>query len=252
MPSASLRSSSARPSASASPVRASPVTGFRTSPSSVSAPLQTLLPALPAACFAPLPSTPSAVPSTQSPWRLPSAAFADLDPLSLIPQVLRSRPHGAGSGSHTPRIPDAGGAIRTCGLHLSAHPPPFNALLLLDRAYVAPIHAGHPVPDHAGLRLSCTDIRSIHASRCPKHRPIHDRHALMMVASALATAFVSDPDMPTTGVFADIPTLELWIGRCIEPVHNTRNDHIRASHNPKSPRLRRSGSNNVSGAARAR
>ena len=49
----------------------------------------------------------------------------------------------------------------------------------------------------------------------------------MTVASAHATAFVSDPDMPNTEVLADIPALELRNGRRIEPVHNTRNHHIR-------------------------
>ena len=95
MPSASLRSSSARPSASASPVRASHVTGFRSSPSSMSPPLPTPLSALPAACFARLPSTPSAVPSTQSPWRLPPVGFSGTHSPSLVPSVCPSSPHGA-------------------------------------------------------------------------------------------------------------------------------------------------------------
>ena len=147
-----------------------------------------------------------------------------------------------GFGFHTPRIPDAGGAIRTLGPQLSAHPPPFDALLLLDRAYVAPIHAVHSALGHTRLRLSCTDTRAVHASRCRKHRPIHDRHTLMMAASAPAAPFVSDPDMPDMGTFADIPALGFPIGHCIEPVHNTCSHHFRASDNPKSLRRSRSGS----------
>ncbi len=90
MPSASLCSSSAHPSASASPVPAPHVTGFRTPPSSLSSPLRTPLPALPVACSARLPEAPSTLTSTQSPWRLPSAGFAGVVPPSLIPQTFRS------------------------------------------------------------------------------------------------------------------------------------------------------------------
>jgi len=102
-------------------------------------------------------------------------------------------------------------------------------------------------PDHAGLRLSCTGTRTIHACRCRKHGPIYDRHTPILIASTPVTAFVSDPDMPNTGVFANIPALEYRTGRCIGPVHRTLRHHIRASDSPKSLRLRRSGSNNRKG-----
>lgn len=107
----------------------------------------------------------SALTATQSPWRLPSAGSSGADSPSLIPHVLPFLTAYAGSDSHTPRIPDAGGAIRTLGPQLSAQLPPSTAAFLLDRAYVAPIHALHPVHGYTGLRLSCTDTRAVHASR---------------------------------------------------------------------------------------
>ena len=142
------------------------------------------------------PSAPSAVTSTQSPWRLPSAGFAGVDSPSLIPQVLSFLTACRGFGFHTPRIPDAGGAIRTLGPRLSAQPPPSAAAVLLDQAYVAPIHAGHHTPNRAGLRLSYTDTRAVHACRCRKHGPIHDRHTPIIIASTPVTAIVSSPCTP--------------------------------------------------------
>ncbi len=58
------------PSSFASPVRPSPVTGFRSPPCSVSSPLRTPLPAPPATCFARVPSAPSALSASQSPLPL--------------------------------------------------------------------------------------------------------------------------------------------------------------------------------------
>ena len=183
-------------------------------PSLAFAPRCAPLPTPSAACSARLPSPPPALTATQSPWRLPSAGFAGVDSPSLIPQVLSYLTACRGFGFHTPRIPDAGCAIRTLSLRLSALPPPSAATLLLDRAYVAPIHAGHPAPGHIGLRLSYTGTRTIHASRCRIHGPVHDRHAPTMVASASEVAFVPRPY-----------------------------DYIRTSDNPKSPHRRQSGSN---------
>ena len=59
MPCASLRSPSATPPTSPSPVRASPDTGFRFPPCPVSVTPRTPLPEPPTACFARLPSPPS-------------------------------------------------------------------------------------------------------------------------------------------------------------------------------------------------
>ena len=86
VPSASLRSSSARPlRVSRRPVRA------RLSPASalplalVSGPLH----APPSVCSTRPPSLPPALTATQSPWRLPPACLARVDSPSLIPQVSR-------------------------------------------------------------------------------------------------------------------------------------------------------------------
>ena len=68
-----------------------------------------------------------------------------------------------GLGSHTPRIPDAGGAIRTLGMHFRVQAPLLAAKLLLDRAYAA---------------------------------PIHDRHTPIIIASMPVTAIVSSPCTP--------------------------------------------------------
>ncbi len=100
---------------------------------------------------------------------------------------------------HTPRSGLRVCASRTFDRRLSAQPPPSAARLLLDRAYVAPIHDVLLAPDHAGLRLSCTDTRAIHACRYRKHGPIHDRHAHMMAASAARTPRIE-------GAFAEIAT----------------------------------------------
>ncbi len=141
-------------------LRPSPASALRRPP--VSAPL----PEPPAACFARLPSPPPALTATQSPWRLPSAGFSGAVSPSLVPLVLSFLTACAGFGSHTPRIADAGGAIGTYGARFSAHPAPSDAAVLLDRAYVAAIHAVHPLPGLARLRLSYTDTRTIHACRC--------------------------------------------------------------------------------------
>ena len=93
---ASLRSSSAlRRSASCRRSGLCPSPASASRRPLVSAPLPAPLPIPPAACFARLPSPPSAVTATQSPWRLPFAGSAGLVSPSLIPQVCRSPPHGA-------------------------------------------------------------------------------------------------------------------------------------------------------------
>lgn len=146
-------------------------------------------------------------------------------------------------GSHTPRIPDAGGAIRILGLRLSAQSPPSAARLLLDRAYIASIHADHPAPDYARLRLSYTGTRAVHACRCRKHGPVHDRHTPNGSPRRLWQRLPQVHARLNIGAFADVPALEFRSGRRIGPVHRTLSDHIRASHNPKSLRQSRSGSN---------
>ncbi len=137
-------------------------------PCSVSATLRMPLPPLPETCFARVPSAPSALSSTQSPWRLPSVAFADVNPTSLVPFVLSFLTAFRGFGSHTPRISDAGDAIRILGPPLSAKPSPFDAAALLDRAYVAPIHAGI-------LPLA------MQGYACPT--PVHGRYTLVVAAN---------------------------------------------------------------------
>ena len=175
-------------------LRPSPPSASRPAP--VSASRRTPPPSPPAACSARLPSAPSAVTATQSPWRLLPTGLAGVDSPSLIPWVLSFLTACRGFGSHTPRIPDAGCAIRTLGPRLSAQPPPSAAAILLDQAHVAPIHAGHHTPNRAGLRLSYTDTRAVHACRCRKHGPIHDRHTPIIIASTPVTAIVSSPCTP--------------------------------------------------------
>ena len=147
----------------------------------VSAPLQTPLPALPAACFARLPSTPSAVPSTQSPWRLPPVAFSGAHSPSLVPSVCRSSPHGAGFGSHTPRSRLRVCALRSHGVRLPAPRTPLSALLLLDRVVTphnTPIVTA-PRSTGAACRSSLHDRSTpVTRSQCPALPPLHACPAL--------------------------------------------------------------------------
>ncbi len=180
---------------SASPGAGSPVTGFRTTPCTcVSATAIPSVSVLDTTAF-----TTSRTLATQSPWRLPAAGFSGVRSPSRVPRVSSFLTACAGSGSHTPRSGLRVCASRTFDRRLSAQPPPSAARLLLDRAYVAPIHDVLLAPDHAGLRLSCTDTRAIHACRYRKHGPIHDRHAHMMAASAARTPRIE-------GAFAEIAT----------------------------------------------
>ncbi len=225
LPSVSLRSSSASPLS----VRVARC-GLRPSPASasrralVSGPVH----APPPACSARPPSVPSALTATQSPWRLLSAGFSGVDSPSLVPLVLSFLTACAGSGSHTPRINDAGCAIGTFGVQPSAQPSPLGTPFLLDRTYVAPIHAVHPLPGHPRLRLSYTDTRPLHACPCRKHGPIHNRHARMMVASVPVAAFVPDPYTPRYRNLRRYPSPGIPDRAPLWPVHETRSDDIRA------------------------
>ena len=116
-------------------LRPAPASASR--PTLVSAPLRPPLPSPPAACFARLPSAPPHSPPLNRRGRSPPHASPDSIPSSLIPLVLPFLTAYAGSGSHTPRTSDAGTAIRSLDVQLSAHPPPLGSLLLLDRV-VAP------------------------------------------------------------------------------------------------------------------
>ena len=198
-PSASLRSSAQplRVRVAGCGLRPAPASAPR--PALVSALLRALLPSPSAACFARLPSAPPHRPplSRRGGSRPPGPPAPH--PLSLVPLVLPFPTAYAGSGSHTPRSELRVCASRTYGRRLSAQPPPSAVTILLDRAYVVPIHAGHPAPGHAGLRLSCTGTRAIHACRYRKHGPIHNRHAHMMAASATHTPRIE-------GAFAEIAT----------------------------------------------
>ena len=78
------------PPRSRRPVRTSPSPASALRHPVLSIPLSALLPEPPAACFARLPSASSALPATQSPWRLPSVGFSGTDSPSLIPWVCRS------------------------------------------------------------------------------------------------------------------------------------------------------------------
>ena len=70
----------------------------------------------------------------------------------------------------------AGGAHAPSPRALRRPPPPLAAWLLLERAYVAPIHAKYRGPDRAGRRMSYTDMRPQRDRTRHKHGPIHDRH----------------------------------------------------------------------------
>ena len=156
-------------SASASPVRASPVTGVRTPPctsirasadaaavasgsvlrttavSTVSSPRHSIAVA-----------APSRVPH---PRRFP---FAHTPSLSFLTACR-------GFGFHTPRIDDAGCAIGAFGVQLSAQPSPSAATVLLDRAYAASTYA-----DILPLAM--------HGYACPT--PIHGRYTLVAAENA--------------------------------------------------------------------
>ena len=114
--------------ASASPVRALPASGFPTPPSPVSAPPPAPLPSPPAACFARLPSAPSAVTATQSPCRLLSAGSGDVDSPSLIPWDFSFLTAQRACGLHTTGSRRFGGAaalpphrLAQSPLHLMRH-----------------------------------------------------------------------------------------------------------------------------------
>ncbi len=134
VPSASLRSSSACPSASASPVWASPYTGSRTHRPPVSAPSPTPLPALPATCFTRVPSA-------------PGTTFAP--PLADAPGALRT---------HQPRIVHS---PRFNAVHLVAlalrQGPPATARVAEDplRASPAPLGDMGLPPSVGPVRSSC-------------------------------------------------------------------------------------------------
>ena len=77
--------------------------------------------------------------------------------------------------------------MRAYGVRFRAQAPPLGVLLLLDRAYVAPIYASFPIPVGAWLRLSTTDIRALQNRDTTGVRPalfrtvrlapaVHDRH----------------------------------------------------------------------------
>ena len=76
-------------------------------PALVPAQVRTLVPTLPppppATCYARLPAAPAAPPATQSPWRLPSAGFADVDsPIAHTADLAVLTARG-GLGFHTRR-----------------------------------------------------------------------------------------------------------------------------------------------------
>ena len=153
---------SARPGPAAlraSPVSASPSTGsalrraraaapvsplvrafLRNAPALRSAPRRAVLPAPvrapppppPAACCARLPAAPGAPPAAHAPRRLRPAGlagvvFPNLDAAGLAASTARG-----GLGSHTPRIDDAGPAMRILALRSSAPSLPPDATVLLD------------------------------------------------------------------------------------------------------------------------
>ena len=127
----------------------------------------------PAACCARLPAAPSAPTATQSPWRLPYAGLAGVDsPIALAARLAVLAARG-GLGSHTPRIADAGGTFGTFGLRFSAQYPPPCVSVLLDRTYVAPIHAS---PHAHGTDMAANVVHQYTDRYTPPAPPIHDRH----------------------------------------------------------------------------
>ena len=187
MPSASLRSSSAQPSLTRVAAAGFAVTGFRIPSSSG---VRTTAGASANASGSVLRTTAvttSPVTATHSPWRLPSAGFADFDPPFADAAFRCLRLRRRRFGFHPPRINDAGCAVGTYGAPCRGQSVPLGVLLLLDRAYVAPIYAPFPIPVGARLRLSATDIRAsrdrdttgIRPALCryvPLAPPVHDRH----------------------------------------------------------------------------
>ena len=108
VPSASLRSSSARPlRVPRRPVQARPSPASALPLALVSALLLALLPLPPSLCSTRPPSLPPALSATQSPWRLPSAGSPGAHPPSLVPLVSSFPTACAGSGSHTRRAQGA-------------------------------------------------------------------------------------------------------------------------------------------------
>ena len=97
-------------------------------PAPMSAPPPAPLPSPPAACFARLPSAPSAVTATQSPWRLLSAGLAGVDSPSLIPWDFSFLTAGRACGLHTTGSRRFGGSaalpphrLAQSPLHLMRH-----------------------------------------------------------------------------------------------------------------------------------
>ena len=97
-------------------------------PAPVSAPPPAPLPSPPAACFARLPSAPSAVTATQSPCRLLSAGLAGVDSPSLIPWDFSFLTAGRACGLHTTGSRRFGGSaalpphrLAQSPLHLMRH-----------------------------------------------------------------------------------------------------------------------------------
>ena len=116
--------------------------------------------------------------------------------LSYSANRLSDRP-GRPWVSH-PTQQAAGGAHAPSLRALRRPPPPLAAWLLLERAYVAPIHAKYRGPDGAGRLMSYTDMRPQRDRTRHKHGPIHDRH----------TAFYGCGGAPA-GVFHDRYTAEI-------------------------------------------
>ena len=77
----------------------------------------------------------TAPPATQSPWRLRSAGFTGVD-LPIFHTARIAYPTGrAGLGFHTPRIGDAGCAMRSYGVLFGPQAAPLGVRSLLDRVY---------------------------------------------------------------------------------------------------------------------
>ncbi len=175
VPSASLRSSSACPSASASPVWASPYTGSRTHRPPVSAPSPTPLPALPATCFTRVPSA-------------PGTTFAP--PLADAPGALRT---------HQPRIVHS---PRFNAVHLVAlalrHGPPATARVAEDPLRASPAPLGD-----AGLPPSVGPVRTSSFASPVRASPVTGFHS--PPSSVSAPLRTPRPVLPAT-CFARVPS----------------------------------------------
>ena len=193
------------------------------------APLSAPLPTPSAACSARLPSPPPALTATQSPWRLPSAGFTGVDSPSLLPWVLSFPTACRGFGFHTPRIDDAGYAISTFGVQLSAHPSPFGRPVLVGPSVCRTDtrHPSCPWPCKATLVLH----RYTSDTRLPLPKTRTDTQPTCAHDGRLDTCGCVCPN-PYTPRYRNLrrhpgpgipDRAPLW------PVHKTRSDHIRAS-----------------------